>query len=263
MVQPRLERLKRDDGETIAYLRRAGKPPSILWLGGFKSEMTGTKAEALDLWATEQGHACLRFDYFGHGQSSWDFRKGTISRWLDDTLAVLDRVAEGPQLLVGSSMGGWIALLAARARPDRVKGLLLIAPAVDFTQALLWVRLPQDVKEQIERDGEWQRPSVYDPEPYPITRSLIEDGRNHLLLDKPLAAHCPVRIVQGMQDPDVPWAHALKIAEAIEGDVTLTLVKNGDHRLSTPADLKRIMQTLLVLIEELQPTLHSSQGTGS
>jgi pimeloyl-ACP methyl ester carboxylesterase len=263
MAQPRLERLERDDGETIAYLRRAGKSPSILWLGGFKSEMTGTKAEALDLWASEQGRAFLRFDYLGHGQSSGDFRKGTISRWLDDTLAVLDRLAEGPQLVIGSSMGGWIALLAARARPDRIKGLLLIAPAVDFTQALLWSRLPQAAKEQIEREGEWQRPSAYDPEPYPITRSLIEDGRNHLLLDKPLSVHCPVRIVQGMQDPDVPWAHALKIAEAIEGDVALTLVKNGDHRLSTPADLARMKQMLAALTEELEPALHSPQGMSS
>jgi pimeloyl-ACP methyl ester carboxylesterase len=154
-------------------------------------------------------------------------------------------------------------LLAARARPDRIKGLLLIAPAVDFTQALLWPRIPQDVKEKIERDGEWQWPSAYDPEPYPITRSLIEDGRNHLLLDEPLQLHCPIRILQGMQDPDVPYAHALKIAEAIEGDVTLTLVKNGDHRLSTPADLTRMMQTLSALTEELEPALHLPQGMGS
>ena len=232
MAEPKVERLEREGGETIAYLRRRGKPPGILWLGGFKSEMTGTKAAALDAWAAERGRALLRFDYFGHGQSSGEFRAGTITRWRDDALAALDRLAEGPQILVGSSMGAWIALLAALARPERVAAMLLLAPAADFTESLMWARLPAEVRSQIMEHGEWLRPSAYDPEPYPITRALIEDGRKHLLLGAPIRLNFPVRILQGMQDPDVPWQHAVKLLEAIDGDVALTLLKHGDHRLS-------------------------------
>lgn len=241
----------REDGETIAYLAREGKRPGVLWLGGFKSDMGGTKATALDRWAAARGRSYLRFDYYGHGASSGDFRAGTITRWLGDTLAVLDRLAGGPQVLVGSSMGGWLALLAARARPERVRGMLLIAPAADFTEALIWTRLPPEVRMQIEERGVWERPSAYDPDPYPITKTLIEDGRRHLLLGRPLPLGCPVRILQGMQDPDVPWRHALKLVEAIEGDVTLTLVRNGDHRLSDPAGLRRLEAMLDGLLEEI------------
>ncbi|MGD0867109.1 MAG: alpha/beta hydrolase, partial [Rhizomicrobium sp.] len=176
----------RESGETIAYLRRPGKPPGILWLGGFKSEMSGTKATALDAWAARRGRALLRFDYFGHGQSSGNFRAGTITRWRDDALAVLDRLAAGPQILVGSSMGGWIALLAARERPERVKAMLLIAPAVDFTETIMWARMPPEVRTEIMEQGEWLWPSVYDAEPYPITRALVEDGRRHLMLGSPI-----------------------------------------------------------------------------
>jgi pimeloyl-ACP methyl ester carboxylesterase len=239
-----LKELSRPDGETIAYMMRAGKQPGAVWLGGFKSEMVGTKAEALHAWAAREGHAYLRFDYLGHGRSSGDFRQGTISRWLEDALAVIDRLTVGPQILVGSSMGGWLALLVANIRPEKVAGLLLIAPAVDFTEALLWARLPCDARRQIMEQGEWQRPSAYDPEPYPITRGLIEDGRKHLLMNAPIRLDCPVRILQGMEDPDVPWDHALKLTQLIEGDVTLTLVKRGDHRLSTPEDLALIERTL-------------------
>lgn len=239
-----LKELSRPHGETIAYMTRAGKQPGVVWLGGFKSEMTGTKAETLDAWAARDGRAYLRFDYLGHGRSSGDFRQGTISRWLEDALAVIDRLTAGPQILVGSSMGGWLALLVANIRPEKVAGLLLIAPAVDFTEALLWARLPYEARQQILEHGEWQRPSAYDPEPYPITRELIEDGRKHLLMNAPIRLACPVRILQGMEDPDVPWEHTVKLARLIEGDVALTLVKQGDHRLSRPEDLALIERTL-------------------
>jgi pimeloyl-ACP methyl ester carboxylesterase len=248
---PDLKELSRPDGETIAYMARAGKHPGLVWLGGFKSEMSGTKAAAVDAWAARVGQAYLRFDYFGHGRSSGDFRKGTISRWQDDTLTVIDQLTEGPQILVGSSMGGWLALLAAKARPQRVAGLLLIAPATDFTEALLWKRLPEAVQRQIVEKGEWLRPSAYDPEPNPITRGLIEDGRGHLLMNAAIQLSCPVRIVQGMEDPDVPWEHALKLTRLIEGDVTLTLIKQGDHRLSTPENLLLIERALDGLIADV------------
>ena len=239
-----LETLLREDGETIAYLRRAGKHPQILWLGGFKSDMGGTKARALDEWARRCGQAYLRFDYFGHGASSGAFADGTISRWLDDALAVLDRLCEGPQVLVGSSMGAWIALLAARARPETVKGLLLIAPAADFTESLIWARMSPEMRREIMENGFWERPSAYSDGPYPITRALIEDGRRHLLLGGPIEIDCPLHIVQGMQDPDVPWPHAMKLMERLSGNPVLSLIKQGDHRLSSAEDLQRIEQAL-------------------
>jgi pimeloyl-ACP methyl ester carboxylesterase len=250
MADLNVERFARA-GETIAYLQRAGKPPGVLWLGGFKSEMTGTKATTLDAWASERGWALLRFDYFGHGQSSGNFRQGTISRWREDALAVLDNLASGPQVLVGSSMGAWIALLVALARPDRVKALLLIAPATDFTEAIMWARLPPEARAEIVERGEWLWPSQYDDEPYPITRSLVEDGRKHLLLGGPIGIKCPIRILQGMKDPDVPWQHAVKLVDSLEGDVSLTLLRNSDHRLSSPAELALLTRTLDALIEEV------------
>ena len=246
-----VRRLSRPDGETIAYLKRDGKSAGVLWLGGFRSDMLGTKAQALDAWAERRSRAYLRFDYFGHGASSGDFRRGTISRWRDDTLAVLDQLCDGPQILVGSSMGGWLALLAARERPNMVKGLLLIAPAPDFTEALMWEEMEPEVRRQIMEKGEWQRPSAYGEEAYPITRELIEDGRKNLLLGAPIALGCPVRILQGMRDPDVPLTHAMKLVERLPGDTEITLVKDGDHRLSKPADLKRMEQALDALMGEV------------
>ena len=240
--------LIREDGERIAYVRHAGAAPGIVWLGGFKSDMTGTKALALDIWAQAEAHAFLRFDYFGHGASSGHFREGTVSRWRDDALAMLDRLTGGPQILVGSSMGAWLALLAALARPDRVMGLLLIAPAVDFTEALLWNSFGESVQRQIWEQGEWLRPSLYGPDPYPITRRLIEDGRMHLLLGKPIPLACPVRIVQGMADADVPWQHAMKLLDVVGPDVEMTLVKTGDHRLSKPHEIELILRTLAAMI---------------
>jgi pimeloyl-ACP methyl ester carboxylesterase len=206
--------------------------------------MNGTKAQALDAWAAARGHAYLRFDYFGHGASSGAFRDGTITRWRDDALAVLDHLCHGPQVLVGSSMGGWIALLVALARPEKIAALFLLAPAADFTEALIWERMSPDIRREVMEHGEWQRPSAYGDGPYPITRALIEDGRRHLLLEAPIELGCPVHILQGMKDPDVPWQHALKLLEALSGNPTLTLIKNGDHRLSTPEDLTRIAAAL-------------------
>ena len=236
----------REDGARVAYVRHAGAAPGIVWLGGFKSDMTGTKAQALESWA--QGRAFVRFDYFGHGASSGDFRDGTVTRWLGDALAVLDRLTEGPQILVGSSMGAWLALLAVLARPERVAGLLLIAPAVDFTEDLLWKSLDVQVQRQILEQGEWLRPSQYGPEPYPITRALIEDGRKHLLLGEPIALSVPVRIVQGMADTDVPWEHAMRLLHRLGPDTELTLVKDGDHRLSKPHEIALILRMLGAMV---------------
>ena len=242
--------LHRDGEERLAYFRRGGSSPGIVWLGGFKSEMTATKASALDDWSARAGHAFVRFDYFGHGASSGDFRHGTITRWRDDALAIIDELTTGRQILVGSSMGAWLALLAALARPQRLAALLLIAPAVDFTQSLLWNRLDANMQEEILTKGEWLRPTIYGSEPYPITRTLIEDGRKHLLLGRAINLSCPIRIVQGMEDPDVPWMHAVKLVEALGPDTHLTLVKNGDHRLSKPHELALIEQILSGLVAD-------------
>ena len=250
MLDPVAGTLARDGGARVAYLSRAGRAPGIVWLGGFKSEMTGSKATALDRWAARESRAFIRYDYFGHGVSSGHFRGGTITRWRDDSLAVLDERTTGPQILVGSSMGAWLALLAALARPQRVVGLLLVAPAVDFTERLLWDRLDATTQQQIMSKGEWLRPSAYGPDSYPITRTLIEDGRTHLLLESRIALRCPVRIVQGMQDPDVPWSHAMKLVAGLGADTEITLVKDGDHRLSKPPELALIERTLRALVED-------------
>ena len=234
---------------SIAVRQRLGTTPGLLWLGGFKSDMKGTKAEALDAWAGNQGRAMVRFDYSGHGESGGAFVDGTIGRWLEDTLAVFDACCRGPQVVIGSSMGGWLALLLLRAlaRSRRipaatVAGLVLIAPAVDFTEELIWKRAPADVRRAIEEQGFWMRPSAYQEEPYPITRGLIEDGRKHLLLGGMIETGCPVRILQGVQDPDVPWQHAVELTSRFaRDDVVLTLVKDGDHRLSRPEDIERLI----------------------
>ena len=232
----------------IAVRTREGATPALLWLGGFKSDMNGIKAQALDHWATEHGRAITRFDYSGHGESGGSFLEGTISRWLEESLAVFDALCRGPQIVIGSSMGAWLALLLTRelARlehpPASVAGLVLIAPAVDFTEELMWKKFPLEVKREIEEKGVWHGPSRYSQEPYPITRALIEDGRRALLLDGMIETGCPVRILQGVQDPDVPWQHAIELtARFARDDVVLTLVKDGDHRLSRPEDIERLL----------------------
>jgi len=216
-----------------------------MFCGGFRSDMSGTKAAALDAWAKAAGHAFVRFDYRGHGESSGDFADGTVGLWRDDALLVLDQAVDGPMVLVGSSMGAWIALLVAVARPDRVRGLVLVAPAVDFTEALIWQRMPDDARAALERDGVWLRPSEYTDEPDRITRRLIEEGRDHLLLDGTIPFRGPVRILHGLADETVPWRHGLRTAEALaSADVTITLVKGGDHRLSEPGDIARLTGAL-------------------
>jgi len=235
-------------GVEIAWRRVEGAGPTVVWLGGFHSEMTAAKASALADWAVAAGRGYLRFDYLGHGSSGGRFEDGTITRWRADALAVIDRLSEGPLVLVGSSMGGWISLLAALARPERVKALVLIAPATDFTSRLLAPGLPPEAHEALARDGRWTRPSAYDPDGYPITRALLEDGARWSLLDAEIPVEVPVRILQGGADPDVPWRHALELANALKGpDVVFTLVRDGDHRLSRPRDLAR----LIAAVEEV------------
>ena len=234
----------------IAVRARDGSAPGLFWLGGFKSDMRGTKAAALDAFAAANGRACVRFDYSGHGESDGAFADGTIGQWLAQSLAVFDGFCRGPQIVVGSSMGGWLALLLARALARRaaasadgptLAALVLIAPAVDFTEALMWNRFSAKIRREIDTKGFWERPSAYGEAPYPITRALIEDGRNYLLLGGLIETGCPVRILQGVQDADVPWSHASELVSRLaHDDVVLTLVKDGDHRLSRQEDIERL-----------------------
>ena len=231
----------------IAVRARTGAAPGLFWLSGFHSDMRGTKAIALDAWAAERNRACVRFDYSGHGESGGAFVDGTIGRWLEETVAVFEQFCAGPQIVIGSSMGGWVALLLARelarrpARRASLAGLVLIAPAPDFTEELMWKGFSPEARHAIETEGVWLRPSAYG-EPYPITRALIEEGRNHLLLGGSIDVGCPVRILQGAQDPDVPWQHAFALAHRLPvDDVVLTMIQDGDHRLSRPQDIARII----------------------
>lgn len=234
--------LTREDGLNVAFRRIDGEGPTVVWLGGFHSDMTGTKAEVLAEQAKATGGAYVRFDYFGHGESEGAFKDGTISRWRADALAVIDELTEGPLVLVGSSMGGWLSCLAAIARPDRVKAMVLIAPAPDFTEKLMAPELSDEAKATIARDGFWIRPSEYDDSGYPITRDLLEDGARWSILPGPVPIDVPVRVLQGGADPDVPWTHALELANAFKSDdVVFTLIKDGDHRMSRPQDLQRLV----------------------
>lgn len=215
--------------------------PTLIWLSGYRSDMMGGKAQAVKSWAWETGHGTVLFDYSGHGESDGRFEDGIISAWREDTLAVIDTLSEGPLVLVGSSMGGWMALLAALARPGRVKGLVLIAPAPDFTEKLMWPELTAEQQAEVMRDGVTLRPSDYGS-PDPITKALIEDGRNWQILDAPIPFEGPVRILQGMEDTAVPWRHALSINEALTSQNTvLTLIRDGDHRLSRDEDVARLI----------------------
>jgi pimeloyl-ACP methyl ester carboxylesterase len=237
----------------IAVRARTGAAPGLFWLGGFKSDMRGTKAQALDEWAARNGRAMVRFDYSGHGESGGTFAEGTIGHWLEESQAVFRQCCSGEQVAIGSSMGGWIALLLARelARAGNgngpsLKGLVLIAPAVDFTEELIWKRMSPTIQKEVLEKGVWLRPSAYDEAGYPITRALIEEGRNHLLLDGMIETGCPVRILQGVRDEDVPWQHAVELTSRFaRDDVVLTLVKDGDHRLSRPEDIERLIAAVV------------------
>ena len=245
--------LPRPGGASIAYRKCSGRSPGVIFMGGFNSDMTGTKASALEAACREAGRAYVRFDYSGHGESSGEFADGTIGSWSEDAIAVLDAASEGPQVLVGSSMGGWIMLLAALARPQRVAGLVGIASAPDFTEELMWGRFDDDVRRRLEDTGVYHRPSEYGDDPYPITMKLIEDGRRHLLLERPIAIHCPVRLLHGMKDEDVPWTTAPRIAEKLlADDVRVLVIKDGDHRLSRDQDILRIRVTVEELCRELE-----------
>ena len=229
----------------IAVRVRDGAGPPVVWLGGFRSDMSATKAAALDDWARETGRRLVRFDYAGHGASGGDFTACTISSWLEDARAVLAAHVREAPILIGSSMGGWIACLAARERATggaSTAGLVLIAPALDFTEELMWARMPEAARHALATDGVYLRPSAYGPEPDPITRALIEDGRANLMLDAPVAPGCPVHILQGMRDTDVPYEHALRILGRLPAEGTvLTLIADGDHRLSRPQDIARLV----------------------
>ncbi|WP_417671296.1 alpha/beta hydrolase [Roseibium sp.] len=232
---------KAENERQIAVRHAEGASPGLFWMSGFKSDMTGTKAVEMAAFAASRDLSSTRFDYCGHGQSSLGFDETCVSDWLEDTLAVFDRFCTGPTVLVGSSMGGWIAMLLAQARRQTglIKGMVLIAPAVDFTEELMWKqRFTDEIRRSIKTRGRWEQPPEYSDEPYVITRKLIEDGRKHLLLDRSLETGCPVAILQGALDPDVPWQHAMRLAEALpQDDVTFSLVPDGDHRLSRPQDI--------------------------
>ena len=248
----RTGRLDRGDGTALAWVQEEGSSPTVVFLPGFRSDMTGEKATALAAFCAERCHAMLRFDYSGHGASDGRFEAGSIGRWTDDALIMIDQRTAGPLVLVGSSMGGWIALLAAIARPDRVAALVGVAAAPDFTEILFRSTLSLHERAILMHDGVLYRPSRYG-EPYPITRALIENGRSRLLLHAPIALDCPVRLLHGQQDPDVPWQTSLQIAERVTSqDVQVILVKDGDHRLSRPEDLALLRGVIAPLLGQPQ-----------
>jgi pimeloyl-ACP methyl ester carboxylesterase len=240
----------------IAYRRGEGEGPALLWLSGFLSDMASAKATAVTEWAAAEGLAMMRFDYSGHGLSGGDLLDATIGDWLEESIAVWKLMGEGARIVIGSSMGGWIALLLARhlvrvRRSNELAGLVLIAPAFDMTEVLMWRELPQGAKEEIERTGVTYVRSAH-ADPYPITARLIEEGRSHLLEGQTFDPGCPVRILQGMRDADVPWRHSLALVDLLAGaDVELTLIKDGGHRLSEPHDLRRLIATIAGLTGRL------------
>jgi pimeloyl-ACP methyl ester carboxylesterase len=238
----------RDGGARLAYVARAGAGPTVVFLGGYASDMTGIKARHLEGWCRDRGQAFLRFDYQGHGLSSGRLTDGTIGAWRDDALAVIGECVAGPALLVGSSMGAWIMLLAALSAPERVHALVGVAAAPDFTEDLLWARLDEGRRAALRRDGVIHLPSSYG-EPLPFTWRLVEEARQHLVLRGPLDLPGPVRLLHGTRDQDVPWETSLRLAEAIRGrDVTLTLVKDAEHRLSEPHELSLLAAAVASLV---------------
>lgn len=246
--------LARADGASIAYRRLAGKGPGVVFLHGFHSDMEGGKALALEALCRAQGRAFVRFDLFGHGASSGRVEDGCISRWADDATAVLDEQTEGPQVLVGSSLGGWLALLTALRRRDRVAGLVGVAAAPDFTEDLMWNDFTAEQRREMLETGRVVMGNCYEPDkPWTIPRLLIEDGRRNLLLTDTINLGCPVRLIQGQKDADVPWHTALRIAEQLAAeDVEVILVKDGDHRLSRDHDLARLVRVVEELVAQVE-----------
>lgn len=242
-------------GVDIAIRHRPGKSPGLVWLGGYRSDMIGTKAEQLDAWAAVNGHMMTRHDYSGHGESGGEFNNGTISRWLAESLAVFDAKTTGPQILVGSSMGAWVALRMAqelnkRGDSDRLAAMLLLAPAPDFTVELMEPELTKEHRHDLETKGYFEEHSEYSPDPNVFTKAFFDDGRKNRVMDGIIHTHCPVHIIQGQEDPDVPFEHALKLVEHLPADdVTLSLVKDGDHRLSRPQDLEMIIKAVEGLVK--------------
>jgi pimeloyl-ACP methyl ester carboxylesterase len=246
--------LELDGGRRIAWRRLPGTAPEILFLPGFRSNMAGTKAIHLEAFCRRRGLAYTRFDYSGHGASSGRFEDGTIGRWRDEAIAVIDRVCERPLILVGSSFGAWIAVLAALKRRERAKGLITLAAAADFTEDLVWSALDEAGRAAFEQGGRLVVPSAYDPEPTVFTWRLVEEARAHLVLRAPIGLRMPAHLIHGQADPDVPWQTSLTLAERLEGRaVTVELVKDGDHRLSRPEDLERLDQALERMVARIEP----------
>ena len=250
-MEPQFLDVRGADGwlRKIAYLSTpgvGGGEPGFVWLPGLKSDMVSTKATILARWADREGVQMTRFDYSGHGQSEGDFRQGTVSRWLEESLAILRDVAPGPQFLVGSSMGGWLALLIIRhfiaaGQSSPIHGAILIAPAWDMTESLMWETFPERVRQHLMENGVYRRPSAYG-EPYPITKDLIEDGRNHLLSGQPFAPGIPIRVLQGVRDADVPWQHVMALQDLLEGEnILIQLIEDGEHRLSREKDIRALL----------------------
>jgi pimeloyl-ACP methyl ester carboxylesterase len=240
-----IRKIETPDGGSLSYCRSEGRTPGVMFLGGFMSDMKGSKATALEKHCRQKSQAFIRFDYRGHGDSTGNFEDGTIGSWTQDALLILDQATKGPQILIGSSMGGWLMILLALARPSRVSGLIGVAAAPDFTERLLWEKLPEEAILALEETGFWDQPSEYSEQPYRITKELIEEGRDHLILNGPIHLDVPVRLIHGINDADVPWYYAQAIQDRIRGsDVSAVLIKDGDHRLSREQDIARICSEL-------------------
>lgn len=244
------------ESRSITVRSRPGSNPGFVWLGGYRSDMAGTKAQAMDEWCARTGHAYCRHDYSGHGASGGEFKDGTISKWLEESLAVFDRFSSGPQILIGSSMGAWIALrmaqeLAKRGESDRLHAMLLIAPAPDFTHELMAPQMTKAQFAELEENGFLEEPSEYSDEPNIYTKALFDDGEKNRVMAGKIDTGCPVHILQGMEDPDVPWQHAMKLTEFLPGEnVSMTLVKDADHRLSREGDIALILGLAEILAQE-------------
>ena len=252
-IPPTPSILTRDNGTSIAYHYTSGNTPGVMFLTGFKSDMTGTKALNLEEYCRARGNAFLRFDYQGHGQSSGDFDDGSIGEWASDAIDAIDQLTFGPQVLVGSSMGGWIMMLAALARPERVAGLIGLASAPDFTENLILKKLSNSEKFELEANGFIDILNKHgDGEPYRVTKKFLKESHDHLLLRLPINLNCPIRLIHGINDDDVPWSTSIRIMETVtSNDIETTLVKSSDHRLSEEDDIARLRRTLGLLLDQV------------